>query len=187
MGGAYRCIGFVDDAQEKHGTTRHGYPVLSRRALTDCPDSHVLAVPGSPVSYRNRQQIIDGLEIAEDRFARVIHPSARISPLAVIGQNVLLMAGVVVTSNAQIGDHVCVLPNTVIHHDTVIGPWSLIGSNVTIAGNTVIGQCCYVGSGTSVMNGLRVGSGTLVGLGSTVIRDIPEGSVVAGNPARSMR
>ena len=121
------------------------------------------------------ERLIEGLEIGADRWARVIHPTARISPLATIGYNVLLMAGVVVTSNAVIGNHVCVLPNTVIHHDARIGDWSLIGSNVTVAGNTSIGDNCYIGSGSSIMDGLTIGAGTLVGLGSTVIRSAARG------------
>jgi sugar O-acyltransferase (sialic acid O-acetyltransferase NeuD family) len=187
LGDAYRCIGFVDDTPGKQGTERHGIPVLPRTALGQHRDAAVLAVPGSPASFRTRGRLIAGLELAAERWATVIHPAARVSPLATVGRNVLLMAGVVVTSNAVIGSHVCILPNTVIHHDAVIGDWSLIGSNVTVAGDTTIGENCYIGSGTSIINSVHVGDGVLVGLGSNVIRDIPTGRVVAGNPARPIQ
>jgi sugar O-acyltransferase (sialic acid O-acetyltransferase NeuD family) len=160
--------------------------VYAREAFERMPDAAVLAVPGSPSSYRCRREVIEGLGVTPERFARVVHPSARVSPLATLGRNVLLMAGVVVTSNAVIGDHVCVLPNTVVHHDAVIGSFSLVGSNVTIAGGAVIGENCYVGSGTSLMNGIRVGDRALVGLGSNVIRDVPPEARVVGNPARAI-
>jgi sugar O-acyltransferase (sialic acid O-acetyltransferase NeuD family) len=184
LGDAFRLIGFIDDAPEKQGRVVHGYPVYGRDALTLWPAAQILAVPGSPLSYRSRAQIIDGLGIGLDRSATVIHPAAIVSPLATIGRNVLIMAGVVITSNAIIGDHVCVLPNTVVHHDAVIGNWSLVGSNVTIAGGAFLGENCYVGSGASIMNGLTVGEGALVGLGSNVIRNVPAGAKVAGNPAK---
>jgi sugar O-acyltransferase (sialic acid O-acetyltransferase NeuD family) len=184
LGDSYRFMGFVDDTPEKQGFEPHGFPVLSRAAFSEQPDACVLAVPGGPRSYLDRRRIIAGLNIDERRFARVVHPTASVSPLARLGHNVLIMAGVVITSNAVIGDHVCVLPNTVVHHDVHVGTWSLIGSNVTIAGNTSIGENCYIGSGTSVMHGLRIGDGALVGLGSTVIRNVPSGVTVAGNPAR---
>jgi sugar O-acyltransferase (sialic acid O-acetyltransferase NeuD family) len=187
LGDAFRLLGFVDDTPQKLGIGPAGIPVLARDALLKWPDAKVLAVPGSSTSFPARRAVIDSLNLPPERFATVVHPSARVSPMATIGHNVLLMAGVVVTSNAVIGDHVCVLPNTVIHHDVTIGAWTLVGSNVTIAGGTRIGENCYVGSGTSVMNGLRVGARSLIGLGSTVIRDCADDSRLAGNPARLLR
>lgn len=186
LGSAFRLDAFIDDTPEKQGVSALGIPVRSRAGLDAFPGSQVLAVPGSPTSFRSRRALIDSLGIEATRFAQVIHPTARISPLATIGRNVLIMAGAVVTSNAVIGDHVCVLPNSVIHHDAVIGAWSLIGSNVTIAGNTNIGANCYIGSGSSISNALQIGAGSLVGLGSTVIRSCAPGSRLAGNPARDL-
>jgi sugar O-acyltransferase (sialic acid O-acetyltransferase NeuD family) len=187
IGDAYRFIGFVDDTSQKQGVDANGYPVYGRDAFAQFPDASVLAVPGGPSSYQVRKDIIRGLDIAEERFAQVIHPTASVSPLASLGSNVLIMAGVVITSNAVIGSHSCILPNTVIHHDVVVGNWSLIGSNVTIAGNTVVEENCYIGSGTNLMNGIRVRRGALVGLGSNVIRSVPACTRVIGNPAREIR
>jgi len=186
IGSAYRFIGFVDDTPQKRGIDPNGYPVLDRDAFARFSDARVLAIPGSPSSYRTRKETIQGLGIAEERFARVIHPTARVSPLASIGYNVLIMAGVVITSNALIGSHICILPNTVIHHDVVVGDWCLIGSNVTIAGSTIIEENCYIGSGSSIMNGLCVGGGALIGLGSNVISSVAAAARVVGNPAREI-
>ena len=184
LGAAYRCAGFVDDTPAKQGQVVAGLPVLDRGALGRSADAAVLAVPGSPTSYRSRGGLIASLGVEPDRFARVIHPQAFVSPLAAVGRNVLVMAGAVVTSNAVIGDHVIIMPNTVVHHDVVIGSYSLVGGNVTIAGGTVVGEHCYVGSGASIKNGLAVGDRALIGLGSTVIRDVPADACVAGTPAR---
>jgi sugar O-acyltransferase (sialic acid O-acetyltransferase NeuD family) len=186
IGDSYRFIGFVDDTPEKRGITPNGNIVLGREALTKYSDALVLAVPGSPSSYMSRKEVINSLGIENNRYAKIIHPAARISPLASIGFNVLIMAGVVVTSNAVIGSHVCILPNTVIHHDVFLGDWSLIGSNVTIAGNTIVEENCYIGSGSSVMNNLKVEAGALLGLGSNVIKDVGKGRRVAGNPAQDL-
>ncbi|RZU00796.1 NeuD/PglB/VioB family sugar acetyltransferase [Rivibacter subsaxonicus] len=187
LGAAFRCIGFVDDTPAKQGARVGGLPVLGRAALLEHPQALVLAVPGGPASFRSRLQLIAGLDIDPRRLATVIHPSARISPLATIGRNVLIMAGVVVTSNAVIDDHVCVLPNTVIHHDAHIGEGCLIGSNVTVAGGVALGRNSYVGSGSSLKNGIEIGAGALVGLGSNVLHRVPPGATVAGNPARSLQ
>jgi sugar O-acyltransferase (sialic acid O-acetyltransferase NeuD family) len=186
LGEEFRCVGFIDDDHRKQPGAAFGYQVYSRDALNARADAKVLAVPGSPTSFRARAAAICGLEIDESRYARVIHPKAVVSRFAALGHNVLLMAGVVITSNVTIGSHVCVLPNTVIHHDATIGDWSLIGSNVTVAGAATIGRNTYIGSGTSIRNGVHVGNGSMIGLGSTIIADVEPGAVVAGNPARRL-
>jgi sugar O-acyltransferase (sialic acid O-acetyltransferase NeuD family) len=186
LGTDFDLIAFIDDTPEKQADNRYGHRVLPRAALSQNDDARVLAVPGSAISYRSRKAIVTSLGVDQQRFTQVVHPTASVSQLATIGYNVLIMAGVVITSNAVIGNHVCVLPNSVIHHDVVVGDWSLIGANVTIAGNTVVGENCYIGSGSALMNGLRIGDGALVGLGSTVIRNVPAGARVAGNPAREL-
>jgi sugar O-acyltransferase (sialic acid O-acetyltransferase NeuD family) len=186
LGDTWRCVGFVDDTTEKQASGAYGHQVLPRAAFAEMPDARVLAVPGGPTSYRSRSRVIEGLHIPPQRFACVVHPAATVSPFARLGHNVLVMAGVVITSNAVIGNHVCLLPNTVVHHDSVIGELSLVGSNVTVAGGVTVGRNCYLASGSSVMHGIRIGDGALVGIGSNVIRDVAAEARVAGNPARPL-
>ncbi|MFO0334027.1 MAG: DapH/DapD/GlmU-related protein [Pseudomonadota bacterium] len=186
LGEAWRLVAVVDDTPGKQGPSRFGHPVRGREALREHADARVLAVPGSPRSFRRRRDAIESLGLPRERYACVVHPSARVSPLASVGSDVLLMAGVVVTANAVIGDHVCILPNTVVHHDATIGDWTLVGSNVSIAGGARLGANCYVGSGSRLIDGVEIGDRALVGLGSTVIRSVPVDAVVAGNPARRL-
>lgn len=184
--GQYELIGFIDDTPEKQGKTKFGFLVFGRDIIEKYLDAKILAVPGSPQTFRQRHKIINGLHIPKNRFATVIHPKASISPMANIGKNVLLMAGVVVTSNAVISDHVCILPNSVIHHDSIVGEYTLIGSNVLVAGNVTVGENCYIGSGSSIINGIEIGNGSLLGLGTNLIKSIPANSKVVGNPAKSI-
>jgi UDP-perosamine 4-acetyltransferase len=181
----YDFLGFIDD-QKAGQQGPNQSPVYSRSILAQNPDAAVLAVPGSPASFLKREEIIASLGLSADRFSSIVHPSVHIGKNVHIGNNCLIMAGVVLTSNAWIGDHVCILPNTVIHHDARIGNYTLIGSNVAIAGSTHIGDNCYIGSGTNIINNIIVGEKTLIGLGSNVIREVRPHSRIAGNPARAV-
>jgi sugar O-acyltransferase (sialic acid O-acetyltransferase NeuD family) len=186
VGSAYEVIGFVDDQEEKQKKGWNGLPVFGREAFTTFPDAFVLAVPGSPSSFRKRHQIIAELGIDPQRWATVIHPSASVSKYAVIGHNTLIMAGVVCTATSHVGNHVCILPNSVVHHDSQIGDYSLVGSGVVVAGYTSIGERCYIGSRTSIINNTTVGNGALIGIGSNVISAVPENAKFAGNPAKAL-
>ncbi|MGE0756146.1 MAG: acyltransferase [Pirellulaceae bacterium] len=47
-----------------------------------------------------------------------------------------------------------------------------------------IGRGAIVTANATILPGVQVGAGSLVGAGSVVTRDVPEGVVVVGNPAR---
>lgn len=182
----YELIAFADDTTEKQGVSEFGIPVASRNIIEQYPEAQILAVPGSPASYKSRHQIIESLQLPQFRFATLIHPSASVAKYATVGFNCLIMAGAVLTNKSKIGNHVCILPNSIVHHDSTIGDYSLIGSSVVVAGYSNIGKNCYIGSGSSIMNGISIGDGSLVGMGSNVIRSCPDEMKIAGNPAKPL-
>jgi len=52
---------------------------------------------------------------------------------------------------------------------------------------TTIKKGASVGSNATILCGITVGCGSLVGAGSVVVNDVPDNTVVAGNPARIIR
>ena len=46
---------------------------------------------------------------------------------------------------------------------------------------------CVVGMGSIVMPGITIGEGSIVAAGSTVIKDVPQWTIVAGNPAKVIK
>ncbi len=53
--------------------------------------------------------------------------------------------------------------------------------------HTHIGRHCFIGARSIILPGIVIGDGSVVAAGSVVTRDVPPGSVVAGNPARIIR
>jgi acetyltransferase-like isoleucine patch superfamily enzyme len=47
-----------------------------------------------------------------------------------------------------------------------------------------IGDNCFIGAHSIVLPGVTIGNGCIVAAASVVARDVPAGSLVAGNPAR---
>jgi len=83
-----------------------------------------------------------------------------------------------------IGDHVAISSGThFITHDAVglmfegKDHWGLYGA-IRVGSNTFFGVNC------TILPGTKIGSDCVIGAGSVVRGDIPNGSVVMGNPAR---
>ena len=53
--------------------------------------------------------------------------------------------------------------------------------------STIVKQGASIGSNATLLCGVTVGSGSIIGAGSVVTRDVPDNTVVAGNPARVIR
>jgi acetyltransferase-like isoleucine patch superfamily enzyme len=47
-----------------------------------------------------------------------------------------------------------------------------------------IGDDVWIGASATVLGGVTIGTGAIVGAGSVVTGDVPEFSIVVGNPAR---
>jgi acetyltransferase-like isoleucine patch superfamily enzyme len=52
---------------------------------------------------------------------------------------------------------------------------------------TLVKRRASIGSGSTILCGVTIGEGATVGAGSVVTKDVPDGAVVAGNPARLLR
>ncbi len=81
----------------------------------------------------------------------------------------------------SIGDNVTLAPRVhLLAHDAS----TKVYLGYTKIGRVTIGDNVFIGAGTVVLPGVTIGKNTIVGANSTVTHDIPEGVVVAGNPAQ---
>lgn len=53
--------------------------------------------------------------------------------------------------------------------------------------DTYIGNSCVIGIGATIMGGVRIGNYCVVGAGAVVTKDVPDHTIVAGNPAKIIK
>jgi len=104
-------------------------------------------------------------------FGADILPQAAIGPGLVIKHPV----GLVIGFGTRIGRNCVLMQNVTLgekYSAGTEGRYPVLGDDVTVC------------AGAVVLGGLRIGSGAVVGANSVVTRDVAEGVVVAGAPAR---
>lgn len=73
-----------------------------------------------------------------------------------------------------------------IAHGVEVGENSLVIANAMVAGSVVIGKNVWVAPSSSVLNKVIIADNALVGMGAVVLRNVNEGAVMVGNPAKAL-
>jgi sugar O-acyltransferase (sialic acid O-acetyltransferase NeuD family) len=116
-------------------------------------------------------------------FARLIHPTAYVSPYAKIGQGVFIGAKSVIGPGCVLKDHVFVNRGVTVGHDTVIHEYVRLNPGSNVAGHVEIFADAMIGMGANVIEELVIGKGAVVAAGAAVIEDVKDKTLVAGVPA----
>jgi UDP-3-O-[3-hydroxymyristoyl] glucosamine N-acyltransferase len=74
-----------------------------------------------------------------------------------------------------------------IAHNVSVGNNCELTAGTIIGGSTVVGDTSWTGLNSTIKNGLKLGNNVIVASGASVIHDVPDGDIVAGVPARSIK
>ncbi len=143
----------------------------ARRIATDADadptaGNLVLGMGGLTVAQLRRRVAVLDAYLGRGAIAPgVIHPTAIVSPSAVLGPGAMVLAGAVVQPNTQLGRGVIVNTGAIVEHDCMVEEGAHIGPGAVVLGGCRVGAFAIVGTRAIVLPGAEVPAGTIARAG----------------------
>jgi UDP-N-acetylbacillosamine N-acetyltransferase len=185
----YELVGFLDDVNpERAGSSFCEATILGGREQLD-------PLRGQGVRFMifafgnslARLELADLVRSKGYDLATAFHPRATIATATRIGAGTVIKAGAVIDPGVAIGENGYIGASACVGHGSTLAEAVRISAGVDVSGNVTVGRATMIGAGTAVRHRIRIGANVLIGAGSTVVRDIPDGVVAYGSPARVKR
>ena len=166
-----------------------GYPILGsdedrEQVFRKYPYAQLVLVPDDG---ERREYIYNLYKNCGFSFASLVHPAAKVSKRASLGEGVQVQSGAVIGSFARLEKLSKISFLSYVGHDSVIGQFTTVAVQSVILGQSQIGSKCYIGSNCTILPNLTIGDSTVVGAHANVTKNIGSGKTVVGNPAKELR
>jgi UDP-perosamine 4-acetyltransferase len=186
-----QVVGLLDARDDLWGSLVLGVPVLGGDDLLptqyESGVRHTFIGLGGAGDTDPRRRLYERALDHGFQVVDAVHPQATVSASASVGRGVTIMAGAIVNADAALGENVIVNTGAIVEHDCWIGSHVHVASGARLAGSVNVDEGAHIGLGASVNPGIRIGRGAIVGSGAVVVRDVADGDVVVGVPARVLR
>ncbi|MFC3852766.1 NeuD/PglB/VioB family sugar acetyltransferase [Salinispirillum marinum] len=150
-------------------------------------EGYVTIAIGEPATRLKLYNKIKEEKSSKLELKTIISKDAFVSEFATVGEGCIIAPFCSIQSTALIGNNVAINTAAIVGHDVVVGESAVISSQVNIGGGVKVGRESYIGMGALIREGINIGSNVIVGMGSVVHRDIPDGVIAMGNPARPLK
>lgn len=177
----YRVVGFLDDREQ--AAMAPADQLLSQNDPALAGANFIPAIGDNAA----REAVMQNIERLGGTVVNVVHPSASVSPTAILGHGVYVGPQAVVHTQATVGDGAIVNSAAVVEHHGTLGDFTHLAPGAVLGGGVTIGHRCLIGLGARVLPQRTIGDGCVVGAGGVVTRDFDEGLLLVGVPAVARR
>lgn len=185
----YELVGLLDDLNPgRRNEIFAGFPVLGGSEQLDILRrngvSHIIFGFGDCKARLEKSAMVRAKGFS---LATAIHPRSIIAQDASIGAGTVVVAGAVINTGAKIGENVIVNTLASVDHECLVEDGVHICPGVHLAGRVTVGRASWLSIGVIVMDRIRIGAGTMIGAGAVVVKDMPDGVLAYGVPARVVK
>ena len=113
-----------------------------------------------------------------------INKTSNIATNVKLGKGVQILMGVNVGSRCKIDNNVILNTSASIDHECILSKGVHVGPGAKLAGSIFVGKYTQIGTGAIILPFLKIGKNCVIGAGSVVTKDVPDFSIVYGNPAK---
>lgn len=142
------------------------------------------ACPGG-IRIGNESLVMKNAILHVYNFRALPHAGIIIGDRSLIGESCILrgQGGIRIGNDVYLGTLVQMLAVNHIFHDTTrpISHQGITAQGISVADGA------WIGSGAIILDGVQIGRNAVVGAGAVVTKDVPDYTVVVGNPARIVR
>jgi sugar O-acyltransferase (sialic acid O-acetyltransferase NeuD family) len=189
-GGRYRIAGFVDALPDHPESACFGAVLGSEAELHGLLNHHRIGHLFVAIGDNwTRKQVVSRIQTAWPalQFPALIHPSAVIGINAEVREGSLVCSGAVVGTGASAGAFSIVNTRASLDHHASLGDFASLAPAAATGGQAMIEEGTAVGMGAMVHHRIKIGAWSVLGSGSVANRDVPDGSLAYGAPARVVR
>ena len=181
-------VGYINDRDNV--TEIEGYPVIG--GLKDIPelikqDYYFINAIGKIGVQQERIELIESLNIPNERYVTFIHPAAYVAPNVEMGVGCVVMPNVCISPGTKLGKCCRVMIGAVIGHNNNIGDHCFFAAASCTGAYIKIGDGVFVSLNATIREFLTLGNYSTVGMGAVLLSNTEEKEIWAGNPAKLLR
>ena len=168
----FDVVGYIDDNKENYDSYSFVSPYLG--TIQDHEVSEEAEYIMGIANIQFRRTIVENFLQKGAKFATLIHPSAIVSPSAVVGEGCVVAHNASIGPKAIIGNFNMLNSRCTIGHDSTVGNFNFIGPQVVLSGFTKVGNNNMFGVNSATIPSIEIGDNNTIAAGMIITKTVKD-------------